>query len=57
MRQANLIHTSHEAGERLAKRGNAIMHKGLYEEKILLQLSLDSIKDLVAISIELDGKW
>jgi hypothetical protein len=57
LKRAKLISHSADAAERLARRGNEIMHKGLYEEKILPQLSLASINDLVAVGIELDGKW
>ena len=51
-----LVCDPYEAAERLAKRGNTIMHKGIYVDQVLPQLSRDSISDFVTVSIELDGK-
>ena len=48
---------AYDAGRRLGERGNTIMHKGLYEERVLPSLSLDSISDLLAVSVALAGKW
>jgi len=48
---------AYDAGRRLGERGNAIMHKGLYEERVLPSLSLDSISDLLAVSVVLAEKW
>jgi hypothetical protein len=48
---------AYDAGRRLGERGNTIMHKGLYEERVLPSLSLDSISDLLAVSVVLAEKW
>lgn len=45
-----------DAGRRLGERGNTIMHKGLYVERVLPSLSLDSISDLLAVSVVLAGE-
>jgi len=33
------------------------MHRGLYEERVLPTLSLDSIRDLLVVSVALAAKW
>jgi hypothetical protein len=43
-----------EAGERIVRKGNQIMHKFMHEERIQTQLARDSIKDLIAVVLDLE---
>ncbi|SRR6266542_313810 len=57
LRRGDLIGNAEEPARRLGERGNTIMHRGLYEERVLPTLSLDSIRDLLVVSVALAAKW
>ncbi len=57
LQRNRLIEEAYEPARRLGERGNAVMHRGLYEERVLPTLSLDSITDLLAVSVALASKW
>lgn len=57
LKQSKLIASAVLPAERLSQRGNQIMHKGLYEKRILPALSLASIDELLEVSVELAPHW
>ena len=51
LKQNGLIFAAdYDAGRRLGERGNTIMHKGLYEERMLPSLSLGFLEGIVCIA-------
>jgi hypothetical protein len=57
LKRSALIARGHAAGERIVQRVNTVMHKGMYENRILATVSVDSIRDLIEVSVDLAGKW
>lgn len=55
--QRDLLSQNRETAERLIRRRDGILHEGLFDDKVLPQLSLDSVNELVIISIELSPSW
>ena len=55
-RRERVLMTSLAAAESLVKRGDTVMHRAIYPERILEQQALDSIGDLVEVFVELLGE-
>jgi hypothetical protein len=51
LKRDGLMVDGHDAARHLGERGNTIMQKGLYEERVLPGLILDSIRDLLTVSV------
>jgi hypothetical protein len=54
-KQAGIITTCADAGDRLVKKGDTVMHQFIYDDKISETQARDSIKELLAILCEVLG--
>jgi hypothetical protein len=52
-----LIRDSDPHVQRLINKRNTVLHRGMFDEKVLPQLSLDSIAELAAVCSELAPSW
>jgi len=57
LRELGLLSESNELAKRLIGRRNTVMHRGLYDNSIMPQLSLDSVSDLIGVCLELEHLW
>jgi Mn-dependent DtxR family transcriptional regulator len=57
LKQAGLLVVHVDAAKRLTERGNQVLHRGIYEERLFPQMSLDAIGDLGAVAGELCAHW
>jgi len=55
-RRQRVLVSSLAAAENLVKRGDTVMHRAIYSERILEQQALDSIGNLVEVFVELLGE-
>jgi hypothetical protein len=57
LRQHDLLGAADTAAQRLIERRNSVLHKGLFDDRIMPTLSRDSVKELVEVAIALSPSW
>jgi hypothetical protein len=53
LKQAGCVSSAYSSASRLVGRGDVLLHRGMYEDKVLGTLALDSIRELVEVVREL----